>query len=471
MTSRTLVIVPNRSIYVFGWCLEYAIRTANAGNDVYFTDFSHLDSRYATKPLLWSIDKIRMRDSIHKNIGKIAKKHNFTYIPAKRVNSSLTEVDDSNIPVFIRSLKSRYARWYGRIDMPINAIPENIFTAEKVSFNNCYKKTIDLIHSLNISTVVTVNGRFVSDSAIVAASTDLNIEYIVLERKAPYRWDRMSEFRISTQSITENRQQLEECWVNLGEENRISAINLAERHFQMRVGEDWHWRNKQRKGASLNLPKKFICFFTTTEIEAATIKLDIDPPNNLSQHQVFLALSKYCSEKNLDLVVRVHPHPKEPNLALLEDQIWNDLNENGTAIIIKSLDETDSLQIAKMSLMNVVYRSSMGAELVYLELPVVMTGPTAFSHLVEDLEAGSIEELLIRIDQQSKPGPRQSVYPWAYYNEQAGYEIQNVKIQSDSVINVDGIEFGHTSKFGKFINFLLSQRRRKPHGIAPRAPQ
>jgi hypothetical protein len=409
-----------------------------------------------------------MRTSIHKNIGKIAKKHAFTYIPAKKVNSRLTEVDNSNVPVFIRSLKSRYARWYGKIDMPVNAIPENIFIAEKVSFNNCHKQTIDLIHSLKVSTVVTVNGRFVSDSAILVASKDLNIEYIVLERKVPYKWDRMSEFRISTQSITENRQQLEECWVNLGEEDRNSAINLAERHLQIRTGEDWHWRNKQKKSASLNLPKNFICFFTTTEIESATVGLDVDPPNNLSQHQVFLALSKYCSEKNVDLVVRVHPHPKEPNLASLEDQIWNELNENRSAIIIKSLDETDSLQIAKASLMNVVYRSSMGAELVYLELPVVMTGPTAFSHLAEGLEASSIEELLTKIDQQSKPGPRESVYPWAYYNEKAGYEMENVKIHSASLINVDGNEYGYTSKFGKAINFLLSRKRIKPHGIRPR---
>ena len=412
-----------------------------------------------------------MRNSIHKNITKIAGRHKFSFIPAKEIDLNLTKIDDSNIPIFLRSLKSRYARWYGKIDMPINAIPENVLTAEKVSFNNCYKKTIDLVHSLNISTIVTVNGRFVSDSAIVAASKDLNVEYVLLERKVPYRWDRMSEFRISTQSITENRQQLEECWANITQENRNSAINMAERHLQMRTGEDWHWRKKQKKGEGLNLPKKFICFFTTTEIEAATVGLDIDPPNNLSQQQVFLALSKYCSEKNYDLVVRVHPHPKEPNLASLEDQIWNDLNDNGPAIIIKSLDETDSLQIAKISLMNVIYRSSMGAELVYLELPVVMTGPTAFSHLAKDLEVGSIEELLIRIDQQSKPGPRQSVYPWAYYNEQAGYEIENVKIQSDSIINVDGIEFGHTSKFGKVINFFLSQRRRKPHGITPRVLQ
>jgi hypothetical protein len=409
-----------------------------------------------------------MRTSIHKNIAKIAKKHAFTYIPAKKVNSRLTEVDNSNVPVFIRSLKSRYARWYGKIDMPVNAIPENIFIAEKVSFNNCHKQTIDLIHSLNVSTVVTVNGRFVSDSAILVASKDLNIEYIVLERKVPYKWDRMSEFRISTQSITENRQQLEECWVNLGEEDRNSAINLAERHLQIRTGEDWHWRNKQKKSASLNLPKNFICFFTTTEIESATVGLDVDPPNNLSQHQVFLALTKYCSEKNVDLVVRVHPHPKEPNLASLEDQIWNELNENRSAIIIKSLDETDSLQIAKASLMNVVYRSSMGAELVYLELPVVMTGPTAFSHLAEGLEASSIEELLTKIDQQSKPGPRESVYPWAYYNEKAGYEMENVKIHSASLINVDGNEYGYTSKFGKAINFLLRRKRIKPHGIRPR---
>ena len=435
---------------------------------MYFTDFSHLDSRYATRPLLWKIDKLRMRTSIHKNIAKIAKKHAFTYIPAKKVNSRLTEVDNSNVPVFIRSLKSRYARWYGKIDMPVNAIPENIFIAEKVSFNNCHKQTIDLIHSLNVSTVVTVNGRFVSDSAILVASKDLNIEYIVLERKVPYKWDRMSEFRISTQSITENRQQLEECWVNLGEEDRNSAINLAERHLQIRTGEDWHWRNKQKKSASLNLPKNFICFFTTTEIESATVGLDVDPPNNLSQHQVFLALTKYCSEKNVDLVVRVHPHPKEPNLASLEDQIWNELNENRSAIIIKSLDETDSLQIAKASLMNVVYRSSMGAELVYLELPVVMTGPTAFSHLAEGLEASSIEELLTKIDQQSKPGPRESVYPWAYYNEKAGYEMENVKIHSASLINVDGNEYGYTSKFGKAINFLLRRKRIKPHGIRPR---
>ena len=170
MNSKTLVIVPNRSIYVFGWCLEYAIRNTSLGNDVYFTDFSHLDSRYTTRPLLWKIDKLRMRNSIHKNITKIARRHKFSFIPAKKINLNLTKVDDSNIPIFLRSLKSRYARWYGKIDMPISAIPENVLTAEKVSFNNCYKKTIDLAHSLNISTVVTVNGRFVSDSAIVAAS-------------------------------------------------------------------------------------------------------------------------------------------------------------------------------------------------------------------------------------------------------------------------------------------------------------
>ena len=89
-------------------------------------------------------------------------------------------------------------------------------------------------------------------------------------------------------------------------------------------------------------------------------------------------------------------------------------------IFISAFDSYDSLELAKNAHRNVVYYSSIAAEIVFLGYPVIATAPSIYSESIPDITKKTADEIEIFIKSEPPSVPIESVYPWAYYMKNGG---------------------------------------------------
>lgn len=171
-------------------------------------------------------------------------------------------------------------------------------------------------------------------------------------------------------------------------------------------------------------------FYATTDYEFGTTQ-DLDESNDkITQEEAFLTAARLCKELELELIVRVHPHSKGDPLIVLEDKFWEPLCEEYGATMISAGSSVDSIELARNSFVNVIYASSIAAEIGYLGLPLVLCSPTYFSHLTKENNGFDIRRLEALIRNPKGLQDSNSLLKFFYYEVMAGEECQHFKIEN-----------------------------------------
>jgi hypothetical protein len=294
------------------------------------------------------------------------------------------------------------------------------------SFNKSYNIVDEIVGRFSINDLVTINGRFIIEVASILAAKNQNINYGVLENLTNND-SNYSFSRKSIHSVLEMRRLIKEKW--LYRESESTSQSIAESHMLKRNSPHWPWKFG---GSSdeIRVDNPYIAFYPTSDHEFAVITEKDELLPEMNQIDCFKLVAHYCKSNNIKLVVRVHPQGLDKTLAKKEDELWERLCTETESFCILSNLPVDSMALARSALANVVFASSIGAEFAYYQLPLIVCAPTPYSQYIPECEAFSAEDILLKLATPPSSEDKNSVLPWAYFQETGGMPITNFKVDS-----------------------------------------
>jgi hypothetical protein len=455
--------------FVIATCLEYANNCISEEKKVIIINLSWIMPHNLQRPISRHAINFSFKPAINTAVKKWCKSKNIAYFEVKNENR-IDALNSIYIPealkaVFERTIRSMFSKSFGTRNFNISDLPSDTIISHQKSFMKVlqyFERFFDKHNFVKVDKIVTVNGRFLLDSAVVQFCKLKGIKYSVLE-SVTSDWSNFEEFHTSAHVTSEIRNLLISQWERDLVLNPTKTRNLAIKHLEKRLSSDWEWSSSSigKKHTKLT-DKQFIAYFPSSDWEFGVhddyFEQQID---QITQEDTFKWAAEYCKLHNLDLVVRVHPHPKNSRLAEIENNIWQNYVIKYGGILIKSNETFSSHEIAKEAFVNIVHQSSIGAELIYLGLPTVITSPTIYSFLVPELEATSQDALNFKLNNIPSINTKEKILPWAYYLENGGVAFKYFRIIDNYSVLYNGRYFLKKRKWFqvimKFKNILKIQ--------------
>jgi len=429
MSKNILVVIPNRGALFYAWALEYALSSNE--DRIYLVDVSPWSTRYLYKKIRWLLDVYSYNNNAPALLKKIVNSNSLTLIRRRgflsrflRSKAKLSILESN----FETSIRSTYARSFGSSKIQMQDIPWLIRNLEKRSYCLVYREIENIIQKQNISLVVTPNGRLVPMAACVQAARNANIDVNLIEYPVEPR-NRYCIYEISTHSVLENQKKLESTWNKGLQQNLKITTEIAVARFNHRISQDWSWRMNQNQEI-LRKAQNYIVFYPTTDYEFGTTQDLEESIDKITQEETFLTAARLCKELELELIVRVHPHSKSDPLVVLEDKFWEPLCKEYGATMISAGSSVDSIELARNSFVNIIYASSIAAEIGYLGWPLVLCSPTYFSHLTKENNGFDLRSLEALIRNPKGLQDSNSLLKFFYYEVMAGEECEHFKIEN-----------------------------------------
>ena len=443
-----VIAIPAHYPFVISTCLEYATKCINAGQKVIIVNLSWLMPINFQNSLSRHVINFSFKPTVNSAIKNWCKYNNVLYLEPKAKkeiigNKSVYNLECLN-DIFMKTLRSMNSKSFGTRDFEISEIPNDEIISSKNSFLmviNYFDTLLDKYQFLKIDKIVTVNGRFLLDSAVVQFCKLKKLSYSVLE-SVTLDWNNYEEFHLGAHVTSEIRQLLINQWEKDLAIDPIKTRNLAIKHFEKRLSNQWEWNVGSSNEIFLaSSRRKFVAYFPTSDWEFGVHDDDYEQQiNKFNQLDTFKWTANYCKLHDLDLIVRVHPHPKNSRLAKIENNIWQENIAKYGGILIKSNDPISSHQVARKATANVVHKSSIGAELLYLGLPTVITSQTIYSFLTPEFQASTKESFDKIMKNMPNHNSKEKLLPWAYYFENGGTEFEYFK-------NIDNYTVLHDGKY------------------------
>jgi hypothetical protein len=429
------LVVPADYPFVVATCLEFASKEIADGNQLTILNFACLMPEIKDNPKSRAANRFKFKPTVNSAIISWCKKNKIRYFDAQSKNNlenMIVEPSDLMKSVFDNCIRALYAKKIGAEELDINYIPKHIYKEYFHRFllvhsilSNFFDSEIDL----NKAEIVTVNGRFLVDSSILLFSKINKIKYRVLEGGLN-NWNHYMEFQESIQSLSEiiaiMNKQIEIDFSN----DATACEKLAIQHMNERLSNNWYWNPMSNLNSIKNeIIGDYIAFFPTSNWEFGIFDHELhDEMKTISQKEAFMWTAEYCKRNNLNLVVRVHPHPESQQLADAEDSLWKKRTIEFGGVLIKSNDNFNSHQIAKGALVNVVHQSSIGAEFLYAGLPTAITNETLYTSLVPEFCFKTKKEFELFIKNPVTLKDRNRLLPWAYFMDNGGETFKYFRI-------------------------------------------
>ncbi len=415
--QRILVVNSNRSSITYSWSLDYARRKKEAGHDVFFLDASKLSGYYLLNRLRWSLDILSYKNSFPKFANSFCRNNHIHYIRFTRNQYRIKHVANKDILDLNDVLRSQFSLWYGSQSVNTEEIPKKMLQSEVQSYKSTRLVVSKIIDENNIEKLVTINGRFTIEKAVYDLGKEINLPISFLESLSenPKKYE---EFDISPHSVAESNDKILSQWKQDFQLNPKIATATAVNHMEERTSPNWKWKNPGLMKVDTSTP--YIAFFPTSDYEFSILDIEENLKPKLSQFEVVESLSKIAKDIGLRVVVRGHPQPKEKHVGKTEDELWSTFCAENDIEFISSFDSCDSLKLAKNAYRNVVYYSSIAAEIAYLGYPVIATAPSMYKDSIPNITKETPDEIENFIKKIPNKIPRDSVYPWAYYMKNGG---------------------------------------------------
>lgn len=473
--AKILIVIPNRSKFVTAWSYENAFRLISEGNRVEILDLAKYELRYFGNYLYWFYDNnLLEKNDIRKIVVRDLKNVGVVFLKPNEILTDLkaTILSDSDVSYFNAVIRSAYAWHYGSSKFDQDLLNKKLFDRERKNFAFILNNLRVFLRNEVYDHLYTINGRTQIDSCVVRCAQELNIDYSLIE-KTSFNWRYYSVHRKAPQDIDELAEKISMNYKFMQESHSQCELDdMAEKYFTAGLGDfsKNFWENlHSRKLETHQDYSEHAVFYTSSDYEFAIeesiahVKMSLTDESNyfqqannsFNQVNAFKTLVHECRKLQMKLLVRIHPHSKGSHLHETDGKLWEQICRENGVDFISSDDETDSIEIAKQSKVNIVFRSSIATKIVFLKLPCIILGKAEYNSLVPELCVSSKDELvrLLREPQIVSPS---AVVPWALYMAFGEFKIKYFEFFSEHKILYGDLEINTKTKFGTILsNFIF----------------
>ena len=441
-SKKVLIVIPDWGLVWYIFCLEHAIELAQSGIEVSVLDLSNLNPRIFERRIWRFTLRLMQKNRLNDIKQKISQTYNIKLISnrlPKRTSSSHTMTKDRN-DIFVSAMASKYSNITGRRDTQLAEIDKKIVEIERYFFDSTASLIILLQKQFNFNEIITVNGRYIVDGAVVQACIESQIKCSLMEAagSAPGFYE---VYEISPHDIPSVQEMIKEFWEG-GNSDRNS---IAEKGLQKKLlgmdnpGSNFRTNFTERFSETRDpTSRKLAAFFPSSDREFAIFPEFIWRDSfGGSQGDAFLAFSRIAKANGYRVVVRVHPvdskSPRElqDHFAKTEDAIWRKLCAATDAEIIESRSQVSSYDLINKADLCATYASSISIECILSEKPTLIMGQSEISYSVPEICAFNEADLNAKFNQGIPIMRKEALYPYGYWLESAGREPKLFQFISD----------------------------------------
>lgn len=372
-TLRTAdVIIISSNIKSWAYALEAVDMSIQSDNEIIILDFSKINSFYPR-----SIRRKKILQNLARQYDKRIqildiKKMRFLSIAPKAFKFTLTRNTENGIYNYDNIILATIAHIYRSADLKLNIVPVQhlfiynlrIFLVSKVIYEISNKRTI--------GTVFLFNGRKLIESSVISAfnsQSEIKPKFRIFERASTEH--KYEIFEISPHNNYEWQHKIDRfAKLHVKEIENANLFDLYSKYKSTKstlnsvplVGKDW--RN-EFESKSIELPSKnYITFFSTSTYEITPILNFRDQDFYSSQFDAIDTLLDICKNLDLVLLIRRHPSSIKSGKHDFEARLWEKYKTDNHILFIDAKNLADSYLIAKKSVLNFCWKSSIGVELL-----------------------------------------------------------------------------------------------------------
>ena len=462
VSKKVLIVIPDWGLVWYIFCLEHAVELAKTGIEVSVLDLSNLNPRIFERRFWRFTLRLMQKNRLNDIKQRISQTYNLKLISNRlpKDTSSYFIMTKERNNIFVSARSSKYSNLTGRRDTQLAEIDNKIVEIERYFFDSTANLIKLLQHQFNFSEIITVNGRYVVDGAVVQACKELQIKCSLMEAagSTPGLYE---VYEISPHDIPSVQKMHKEFWEEAtAEKNFIAEKGLQKKFTGMdNPGSDFR-ANFTEEFSEAQVPtlQKLAAFFPSSDREFA-----IFPEFNWrdsfggSQADAFIAFSRIAKVNGYRVVVRVHPvdlkSPKElqDQFAETEDAIWRKLCAVSEAEIIESRSQVSSYDLMNKADLCATYASSIAIECILSEKPTLILGQSEISYCVPEICAFNEADLNEKFDKGIPIIRKEALYPYGYWLESAGREPKLFQFISDHEVYFETLLVNEYRYWAKFI--------------------
>ena len=442
MIVKYLVVVPDGNPVFPIWSIEYALDLASEGNEVHFLNLQELNAFIFRRKIKKAIFALSRKNRASDILSKLCKEngifeHKVIFPKHSSFNNSLTS---ENEKTFKLAMSSKYGANFGSRYVSLDEIPIQTVKVERMFYSFAYRKVQELLKSLEIERLITVNGRLVVSAAVVAAARNLDIPVKLLE-SVDLTGSRYHIFDRSPHDLREMSVAQNKLWSSAGEFREMESQSYLESRYGERLlAQSSNEYDFSRKFDLRSHHQKIASFFPTTETEFPVFSdFYTTSTFDASQQKAFKAFAKIAKDFGFDVIVRAHPQNSDfQNVEKNEDEIWRRLCSETSSDFISASSRINSYDLINKSYLCVTYCSSIGIEAVLMGKPLLVLGESDYSDYMPNNQGFTAEEIKKILETEVPIIPVSNLYPWALWQLKGGTELRQFKVDPGWRLIFDG---------------------------------
>jgi hypothetical protein len=428
VVMKHLVVVPDGNPVFPIWSIEYALKLVAEGNEVHFLNLQELNSFIFRRKFKKAVFEISRKNKSSHILSKLCKDNGIIEHKAEflTVLSNKISLKSESEEIFKLAMSSKYGAKFGSRYVSLDQIPTKTVDFERMFFDLAYQTTQNLIKTLKIERLTTVNGRLIVSAATVAAARNLEVPVQLLE-SVNLAGDRYHIFDRSPHDLREMSEAHEILWSTSGDFREVEAQS----YLDNRYGEPLITQSSKEYDFSQEFElksrhQKLASFFPTTETEFPVFS-DFYTTSTFqaSQQNAFRAFAAVAREFGFNVIVRAHPQNSDfQNIEINEDAIWRSLCSETGAEFISASSRINSYDLVNKSDICVTYCSSIGIEAVLMGKPLLILGESDYSEYMPKNQGFTVEEITKILETGVPVIPVSNLFPWALWQLRGGIELQ-----------------------------------------------
>ena len=440
--ARVLIVIPDWGLAWYMYCLEHAIELSKSGKEVSILDLSSLNPTLFRRMFWRLLLRISQKNRIIDIKRKILKDYQIKSIKwsLSKQKSPIAPMTVERNKIFTAAMASKYAYITGRSNTQLDEIDTNIVNIERHFFEFTLEFIKDVLIDCSFNEVITVNGRYIVNGAVVQACKESQGKCSLIEAAGatPGFYE---VYDMSPHDIPSVQKMQKKFWDEAGSER----IELAQKGLQKIVsGQNalgFNFRANFAEEFNQSVGKesqKLAVFFPSTEQEFAIFPEFVWRDSfGGSQAEAFLAFARIAKANGYYVVVRVHPpnsnssREVQAHFAAIEDSIWQELCKESNTEIIESRSQVSSYDLIKKAHLCATYASTISAECILFGKPTLILGESDFSYCVPEICKFNEYDLVAQFEQGIPIISEEALYPYGYWLECAGKEPKVFKFVSD----------------------------------------
>ena len=297
--------------------------------------------------------------------------------------------ENSSLPIGL-VIESLLARTMGTNRFNLVDCNKNLVIETITNFLSAYESTIEFLkRNRSITQGYVCGGRDAYSGGVLYAFRHFNLPCGIMETTAiRTKW---ATYKVSPHFPPEFWTLLEDSDPDLQSkgtsewwQERLSGID----HVSQR-----DWGQTRVINQLPELPEKYITFYSSSEFEVPLMK-EFNPQfsNFTNQFDALESLIQFTQIFKMPLVIRRHPNSLSALGQDQEQKIWAKYMYNKNIIYIPPQDKCDSIKLAFGSQAVFTFKSSIGAESLWMEIPTFAMGSPRWAYS-KDIRIWSLEEL------------------------------------------------------------------------------